>query len=77
VSDLALLILCLIAAAGLVYVLRRRPRDPRENWSAELARANGRMNAAAGMGRDDYPMDYTDAERDAWRAGWDEYHEWQ
>lgn len=35
----------------------------------------GRYDARAGLGRDDYPIDYTKAEREAWQRGWDEYHE--
>lgn len=37
----------------------------------------GKRQAAQGFGPDDYPTDYTDAERDAWRRGWKEWHEGQ
>jgi len=33
----------------------------------------GKRQAAQGFGPDDYPIDYTDAEREAWQRGWDEY----
>lgn len=40
-----------------------------------IAHRLGHKQAAEGFGPDDYPTDYTDAERDAWQRGWDEYQE--
>ena len=41
----------------------------------ERAREDGRRDAAAGLGRFDYPFEYADGElRQAWEDGWERYH---
>lgn len=35
----------------------------------------GKRQASQGFERTDYPFDATEAEREAWQRGWDEYQE--
>lgn len=35
----------------------------------------GKKQAGQGFGKNDYPMFATEAEREAWQRGWDEYME--
>lgn len=44
-------------------------------WDLGAARTLGHNQAQQGFGRDDYTFDYSDAEREAWQRGWDEYQE--
>lgn len=58
-----------------VAIARWHQQSDEAVFDSLVAREIGYQQAAQGFGPDDYPIDYSDAERDAWRRGWDEYHE--
>lgn len=65
-----------LVLASIVYELTREPgKGTLFDGEQAVARDMGRLQAAQGFGREDYPLDYTDAEREAWQRGWDEYME--
>ena len=67
-----------LVLASIVYELTREPgKGTLFDGEQAVARDMGRLQAAQGFGREDYPLDYTDAEREAWRRGWKEWHEGQ
>ncbi len=69
--------LCVLVLVSIAYELWRRlfSSRPWELTPEQYAYKHGYYQAAQGFGREDYPLDYTEAERDAWRRGWDEYQE--
>jgi type II secretory pathway pseudopilin PulG len=76
-SETILIILGVLALVSVVYEVWRQTkrRKAKQRTWLRIAAQNGARDAIYGLGRDDYPIDYTDAEREAWQRGWDEYHE--
>lgn len=70
-NDVVLLALSALVVVGIVYELTR---DSDAEYRARATHEQGWQQAAQGFGREDYPIDLTDAEREAWQRGWDEYH---
>lgn len=66
-----------LVLASIVYELTwgQLSSQPWELTPEQYAYKHGYYQAAQGMTRDNYPMDYTPAEIEAWQRGWDEYME--
>lgn len=71
--------LCVLVLVSIAYKLTwgQLSSQPWELTPEQYAYKHGYYQAAQGMGREDYPLDYSDAERAAWRRGWKEWHEAQ
>lgn len=71
-------ILLLMSAALVIAAVAwwvRMDRQFDEYIAGCRAMGYGKKCAGLGLGREDYPLDYTSAEREAWQRGWDEWHE--
>lgn len=71
-NDVILLALSALVVVGIVHELNR---DTDAEYQIRAAHELGWQQAAQGFGREDWPTDYTDVEREAWQRGWDEYME--